>query len=538
MSEPITLCIIDDIRTVVNGIVKQIDWPAHGIEIVGTASNGEDGMELIRRTRPHIILTDIRMPRMDGLEMTRLILEESSLSRIIFMSGYSDFEYAQQAIRLGAFDFIQKPFMPSQIVDVVLKAKQSVMLELVRLERLKDMESKVRESMPVLRQEFFRMLLQVPSSLTSVEERWNFLEIDLERHDFIVMLIEVDRFASLSLTLPIQEVELVRFTIQNIIEETIGSSTKGLMFRENLHQFVAVINPSAREDAEAIAERCREHIARYSHYTVSIGIGSPVREVQDIALSYQQAVTALSYSFYTGGDSVYSFRNLHAGRTPSRRPEPELEKELLYNIRLGNEEKALEWLERIFAESRREGEVPDPGSLKTVYYELAFMMNRVIAEKMADGDMAELEEKLADIQRDSGATLTGLQAKMTDFCRAGCEWVRRQQTKEANQQVDHVIDYIRTHIDANLSVGDYAKMVYLSSSYFSNLFKKVTGMTITQFVTSERMEKAKELLIQGMQVQEISLQLGYEDRPYFSELFKRHTGMTPSEFRQLYEPGK
>ncbi len=532
------MCVIDDIKTVVNGIVNHIPWEEHGIRIAGTAFNGEDGIELIRSAKPHLILSDIRMPKLDGLEMTRAVVSQGELTKIIFFSGYSDFDYAQQAIRLGAFDFIQKPFTPAQILEVVLKAKQALELEMLRHERMTEMEGQIRESMPLLRQEYFRLLLRYPASPLSARQRWDFLQIPIAKQHFTVMLVEIDHFKERSQALPVSEVELIRFTIQNIMEETIAAFTTGLVFREDVHQFAAILNPSPSEKAEMIAEKCREHIHRFTQHTVSIGLGGEVREVHEISQSYQQAVTALSYNFYTGGNSVYSFSNVPRQKGLSPRYSAEKEKELLYCIRLGNEQKALQCLEDIFREGQPAGVPPEPGSMKAVYYELIFLMNRVVAEKVPPAEMAELEAMLPEMKHDTSLTLKELQRQVTQLCRLGCEKIRRQQSREASQQVDQVIAYIRGHLDLNLTVGEYAKMVYLSTSYFSNLFKKVTGMTVTQFVTAERMERAKEMLSRGMQIQEISLALGYEDRPYFTELFKRHCGMTPSEFRQLYGSSK
>jgi len=530
------MCVIDDIKTIVNGIVHHIPWEEHGIQIVGTASNGEKGIELIRTTKPHLILSDIRMPKLDGLEMTRAVVKQGDLTKIIFLSGYTDFDYAQQAIRLGAFDFIQKPFTPSQILEVVLKAKKALETELSELERMKEMESKVRESMPLLRQEYFRLLMRYPTSPISASKRWDFLQIPIAKQHFTVMLVEIDHFTERSQSLPVSEVELIRFAIQNIMEETIATYTTGLVFREDVHQFAAFMNPSPSEKMEVIAEKCREHISRYTRETVSIGLGSEVQEIHEIAHSYQQAITALSYNFYTGGDSVYSFSNVpeHNGLSP--RYSTEKEKELLYCIRLGNEQKALQSLDEFFQESQAMSmsTPPNPESMKSVYFELTFLINRVLAEKVPPEEMAEMEALMLDMKNDPSINLGELQEQLKRLCRTGCQKIRKQQSKEASQQVDEVIAYIREHLDLNLTVGEYAKMVYLSASYFSNLFKKVTGMTVTQFVTMERMERAKEMLSQGMQVQEISLALGYEDRPYFTELFKRHTGMTPSEFKQLY----
>lgn len=121
--ERFKLCVIDDIKSVVEMVSSKPPWQEHGIEVVGTALDGEAGLQIIRETRPDIVLTDIRMPRMDGLQMTRAILEELPDCKIIILSAYSEFSYAQEAIRLGALDFVKKPFSLNEIVQAVLKAR-------------------------------------------------------------------------------------------------------------------------------------------------------------------------------------------------------------------------------------------------------------------------------------------------------------------------------------------------------------------------------------------------------------------------------
>jgi two-component system response regulator YesN len=534
VNNELRMCVIDDIKTVVNGIANQIPWETHGIRIVGSASNGEKGVELIRETQPHIVLTDIRMPKMNGLEMTERILNDLPRTKIIFLSGYTDFDYAQKAIHLGAFDYILKPFTPQNIIDVVLKAKASIEEEMGGIQRYHEMERKLRESLPYLRQEYFQLLLQFRTTPEQAARRWDFLNIGLNREHFIVMLTEIDQFAEQTQTLPIQEVELIRFTLQNILEETIGGVTKGFVFRDNTQRFVAVFNSPESQSAEFLAERCRENIESYSNYTVSLGLGEKVKYIHEISYSYTQALTALSYNFYTGGNSVYSYQNVESVHQKIPRYSVEKEKELFYYLRSGNLRKALNIVEELFIETVTVDVPHAPEAVKAMYDELAFLINRVFAEKLTPEEMQRLERHLLHVKNMGPYTLKEMQGKINELCRMGCEVILQRQTEDANQVVEQVIEYIRQHLNANLTVNDYAKVVYLSGSYFANLFKKVRGMTVGQFVTIERMERAKTLLLEGKQVQEIAQALGYEDRPYFSELFKKHTGMTPSEFKQQY----
>lgn len=534
MMTELRMCVIDDIKTVVQGIANQIDWSSYGISIAGTASNGEQGIELIKSTEPHIVLTDIRMPKVDGLEMTRQILAWFPRTKIVFLSGYTDFEYAQAALRLGAFDYIVKPYTPQKIIDVVLKAKQSIEEEMHETMRYREMERKLRESLPFLRQEYFQLLLQFRTTPEQAQKRWDFLNIGLERERFVVMLTEIDQFTEQTDTLPVQEVELIRFTVQNILEESLREHTKGFVFRDHTNRYVAIFNPSDTVHAEAIAERCRENVNQYSRYTISIGLGEEVQEIHQISYSYSQAFAAISYNFYTGGNTVYKYRDMSPVHQSLPRYSPEKEKELFYCLRSGNLPKACSIVDELFEETVHASIPPAPEVVKGMCDELAFLINRVFSEKLTRDEMEGIERYQYQIKNLSSYKFKELQEHIKELCRIGCAFIQKRHVEDVNQVVEQVIAHIRQNVASNMTVNDYAKLVYLSGSYFANLFKKVTGMTVTQFVTTERMEQTKAMLLEGKQVQEIAQLLGYEDRRHFSELFKKHTGMTPSDFKQLY----
>ncbi|WP_373231329.1 response regulator [Cohnella sp.] len=528
------MCVIDDIKTVVHGISNQIDWDSYGIRIVGTANNGEKGFELIQETEPHIVLTDIRMPKKNGLEMMKQVVEKFPRIKIVFLSGYTEFEYAQEAVQLSAFDYIVKPFTPQKIIDVVLKAKKAIEEEMGETQRYSEMERKLRESLPYLRQEYFQLLLQFRTTPEQAAKRWDFLNIGLERERFVVMLTEIDQFREQTEALPVQEVELIRFTVQNILEESLRKHTRGFVFRDNTNRFVAIFNPPASTSAETISEQFRENVEKYSRYTVSVGLGEEVQAVHQISHSYSQSLAALSYNFYTGGNTVYSYRNMSPVHQTAPRYSPEKEKELFYFLRSGNMYKAYEVIDELFETTVTLPMPPAPEVVKGIYDELAFLINRVFSEKLTGEEMEGIKRHLLYSKNLSSHKLKELQGNIKELCRMGCELIQKRHVEDTNRVVEQVIEHIRRNVASNMTVNDYAKLVFLSGSYFANLFKKVTGMTVVQFVTTERMEQAKTMLVEGKQVQEIAQTLGYEDRPHFSELFKKHTSMTPSEFKQQY----
>jgi two-component system response regulator YesN len=529
----VKMCIIDDIRTVTEGITTQIDWERHGITVSGTALNGEEGWELIESCRPDIILTDIRMPKLDGISMTRKVKERFPSCRVLMITGYNDFEYAQEAVRLGAFDLILKPFSLQHIEEAVLKAKKSLEQELEQTWKLRNMENRVKESLPVLRQEFFQLLIRHKSNKNSTIERLQFLQVDLEPEQLVVMVLEVDRFLEKSKPMSIRDIELTLLALQSILEETLQQELKGIVFRESSSRFVIVIN--VREDVSAlsIAEKCRENVSTYTRYTLSIGLGTVVEDLEEIPQSYEQAIAALSYHFYTGGDGVFIYNDIsRLGRIVPAFTR-EIEQELGLAVRSGNTARAMAILDNVFSRFSTQEPLVDPEYLVSLCYELGYHILRTLQEKIPYTKLEGLEIHLQDI-RTSSVTFADLQAQVKEICSIGCGMVESLFQKEAIKAIDHSMQYIRSNLHLDLNIAHCAKQATLSPSYYTNLFKQTTGMTFNNFVTHERMELAKKMLFEDRQVQEISESLGYVNRRYFSDLFRKHTGMTPSEFRQDY----
>jgi YesN/AraC family two-component response regulator len=272
--------------------------------------------------------------------------------------------------------------------------------------------------MPALRQEYFNLLLHHKTSADAAMRRWDSLQVDMRPSGMVVMLVEIDDFAAKSKSIPVREAELIRFALQNIVEETLRSYTKGIITRETHNQFVVVMNTSESISAHSIAEQCRANIENHTKFSISIGMGLEAEGLDGISESYQQALKALTSHFNTGGNAVFQFSDLRVS--------------------------------------------------------------------------------------------------------------------ESDELINKALAFIHSHLHLNLTIPLCAEHVHLSSSYFANLFKKVTGTTFIQYVTQERMKRAKVMLLENKQVQDISQTLGYEERRYFSDVFKKHTGMTPSEFRQAY----
>jgi len=530
--EAIRLCIIDDIKSVVDGLTA-MNWEEQGIRVAGAASNGEEGLRLIGELQPDLVITDIRMPRMDGLSMLRTILDENHGCKVILISGYADFEYAQQAVQLGAFDFVVKPFSEEEMMSAVLRAKAAIMEEKIKLMSLREMENKLRESMPALRQEYFASLVSHRTSWKEASERWEFLNIELEPRGFVVMLIEIDPFREPIAEQSVREMELIRFSLLNIIQETLAGYARSVVFRTGHDQYLAVLNDTGASSPIEIAEQCCRNIDRYTKFTVSIGGGGRVEEISELPDSFRQAQRALSYHLFTEGNAAIMYDDIR--QSGSQEPLAlEYKDELLLALRSGNVGRTEAILSAISESLQQLISRQNPDYLLSLYDELAASAIRSFYEMVPYSDIQPLIQKFRTAQGTAGLPLASLQRQLLALCTEGAELVRRNSLSEGQKVIYKAIDYIKGNLSEDITVGECAAHVHLSASYFASLFKQVTGLTVTQYVTSERIQKAKQLLVEGAQVQEVASAVGYEERRYFSEMFKKITGQTPSEFRTGY----
>jgi two-component system response regulator YesN len=538
------LCVIDDSKVVSSGIANRIAWEQYGIEAVGTATNGEAGLELVRSSKPDIVITDIRMPKKNGIELFRDVLKLGWPCKVILISGYADFEYAQEAVRLGAFDYVSKPFLAEEILSVVLKAKELIEQERREAQRVHKLESRVRESMPLLRQEFVNTLVRVSAVEEQAAKRWDFLQMPLEKAGFVVMAVEIDGIDELTAAGSIQDVELARFALQNILEETVSVKVKCVVARDGLSRFTIILNRTAENaenaengtDAGSLAELCRENVERYSRMTVSIGVGGEVRAIHELPVSYRQAVTALAYNFFTGGNSVFSFADITGRGGAGLHDSAEAEKELQLCVRAGNAAKALQSLRRIYSGYDVSTGRLEPEPIAASFRRLADTLLAVVTDSGAPETAQLCSDKLRELRSQEPRTMDGWKQVLDQFCGWCCELVVNERSKESELEILSSIAYIRSHLFEPLTVQSLARSACLSVSYYANLFKKHTGSSVAQFIIAERMEQAKSMLLGGKQVQEIAALLGYEDRSYFSDAFKKHTGVTPTEYKQQYMP--
>lgn len=305
------ILIVDDEPIVREGIRERIQWAKHGYECIGACENGREALEVMAQERPDVVLTDICMPYMDGLELSRHIVEKYPKTRIIILTGFDDFDYAQQAVKLQVTDFILKPITSAELRELLDKIKLEMDEESGRNEHLLRMKQELKNSMALLSERFLERLASSPMRRADITAKLAYFNIPLNGPLYIAMTAEIDEPSLYGET---ADVELYAFALYNIVQEIAGSAQESAVFRFKEHKVMAVLSGSNAEELHAqaykLAEDIRNSVKEYMKFTVTVGIGTVRSDVAEIRHSCRASEAALEYRLLMGPDQVVNITDL------------------------------------------------------------------------------------------------------------------------------------------------------------------------------------------------------------------------------------
>lgn len=530
------LIVVDDKADITEGIIKLGKWSEMGFVAVGKAFNGRDAFELVKQHHPDVVITDIRMPVMDGLELTSLIKVQYPFTKVIILSGYDDFKYAQQAVKLGAEEYLLKPARIDMIEEAVLRAYEKLEAERKKKEESIMLQQKLIQSLPYLKDEYFRQLVSRPfeDDPEETKRKFQFLEIGLETENFSVLFVELDNYRELYEQKNIKEVELYKFAVANIAQEIMSEFYKCEVFRFRestvviLLNFLSSLNPCENK-ARIIeaAEKIRQSIEKYLEVTVTIGIGGLYSGLKDIYSSFLDAKDAIAHKIYLGPNHVIFSEDVKISHRSAFHYPVQLEGEIISALKIGAADKLPQTLGRFLDSILSQKEI-SPAHFKKLIREFVVLVTRMTPE-LSENDALEGDDFIAEL--DKYKTVEEIRSWLEKILCDKARAVRNMRKSQIEQDICKARVYIDNHYNEEISLQSVSEHVCLSPTYFSSVFKEVVGETFIEYLIKTRIEKAKELLLSGdYKIYEIANKVGYEDRRYFSEVFKKHTGLNPAEY--------
>jgi len=537
----IKLLIVDDEPYTVDGLYDMLaevdDLP---LELY-TATSAKEAIRRLTRTRMDIVVSDIQMPGMDGLELQRRIASRWPRCKVIFLTGYGHIHYAQQAIRGGGVDYILKTEGDEAIVKSVRAAADALRKEAESDQFLLRAKRQLQQALPVLRKEWFYELIAPQAGAFGLRvARMEELRSDLST-DAPVLLVggRVDRWREDD---GFAEQALLLYAIQNIAEEYL-SQVRMLPILLDGSEFVWLIQPRATDAApdaasdawpdtiacvvatmESIQCACRT-LLKLPISLACTGVPEPWRRLD---AAYARWKRTMVLGLGSGQEMLISYCAEEASPVDPdgyRRNVAELERCLEANDR--------EQFGRVAEELFRS--LPNRfGVYAQVYFSIAVQLLGQLNKLEPPQDESSSSERGVRRLLDIDAHRSKEEALQTLLATAGSLFDRRKtlQDERTHRVIQKLNRYIRDHLSEDLSLDALADLVYMNPSYLSNLYKHSTGKNISDYITELRVEKAKELLrTTPYKIHEIAERMGFGTAAYFTRYFKRHVGVTPQEFR-------
>lgn len=530
--------LVEDEIVMREGIKNNINWEAEGFEFAGEASDGELAYPLIQKTRPDILITDIKMPFMDGLELSRLIKQEMPDIRIIILSGYDEFEYAKEAINIGITDYLVKPVSGAQLLAAVKKVEKVILEERQQREFLQTFEKERTENAQLARQKFFRSLISGKRSVSELLKEGREVGMDLAAKRYNIVLFQIFSEGK------VEGYSEEQNEVTAAIEEMTENSEEILMIELGVEGWAFILKETEERNLEQIQEEFLEYLARVFQGHTKIeyfgGAGQPVGRLSELGKCFEEASRAFAYRYLKK-------RNQIIFSSGGQQEEDAVDEELSLNSL--NVEKLDRRVVENFLKSGLKGEVKHfideyvdslgDRNVQSLLFRQYVTMDMYFAavsvlEKLGYGT-EELVERCGDFQKMTSELSTVEQTK--EYLGKVFETVIELREKTSSQKYRTLLQdagrYIEQHYDnENISLNTVAASVNLSPNHFSTIFSQEMGQTFIEYLTSVRMEKAKQLLRStSMKTSEIAYAVGYKDPHYFSYLFKKTQECTPREFR-------
>ncbi|WP_341282741.1 response regulator [Paenibacillus sp. FSL H8-0537] len=532
------IAIIDDERQVLNGMKRAIPWDELGAEWAGEAMNGEDGLEVIRRTLPDIVITDLYMPVMSGLDMMEQLRKEGFKGKIIILSGYSDFEHARQALRFQVTEYVSKPISLPTLKSILSNVVQELEEEEERRNRQWELEFKMTLYEPFVEKEWVRSaavgtLDHAYRDSTRLPPSYLFWQ-ECKHVTVGIELIRDERAGCLS----VSDWNLFRFAVSNIACEVARKLFPDLEYAE-LHSTRAllIIHPDAgnleqlENKLKELGIRLIDSIGSYLKLITRIGIGGVKDSWTNLSDSTEEAFRAMDQRALRAASSheVYRYQENSSSEPGNVALFPvKFSYKLATAMKASQEVEAHQLvLEYIMEMKNQEG--ISQGYVQMLGSELWGIITYSLYESGLVLDDLFTNDQIAKeinslIVPDQLASW--LMDKITKIC-SSRQW---KGSSKHRQVVEFMTSYIHEHYAEELTLAELSDKVYISRNHLSIIFKNMTGETFNNYLTRVRIEKARELLMErNMLVYEVAERVGYKNIPYFSTLFKKITGMNPTE---------
>lgn len=528
------MLIVDDEPWVQQGLVKSIPWSDLGIQIVGSAFDGKTALDIYKKTAPEIVLTDIKMPIMDGLQLSSEINKINKNTYIIFMSAYDEFEYARKAIEVNVKRYILKPFGKEEIISIVEEACEEIKQDRAKNQAIEAGKLYLKEQI------LNRIISGVQDGLANLLSQYVAEDLDISNKKIGVYAAKINIDSSSSSKNSKSDIKHIN---SNVIEDVINifielsrsNQLESIIhYMEEKSIIIGLIISPAINDWNSVKEVlskgcdiCRDKLK----LSIKLGIGNIYNSINKAHESYVEAITALNYATIAKGTTVQFFGDICSSTTVDNSEIFSYYQKIEHVIKGGSAQDIKDVIAELDEVIIKVGILSKFG-VKDIMLQLVEIPIRILVEygygiENVLGGKYMISDYLNQIQ-----TFKEFKKWFTSFLVSINKLISNDNTS-IREEVKIAKDYIDKNYNKELTLEEVAEKVMLTPCYFSRIFKNEAGKSFIKYLTDVRINKAKELLNDySLKIYQVSYMVGYDNVKHFVSTFKKQVGLSPSEYRR------
>lgn len=513
-----TVLLVDDERSLRESIQELVDWEGNGFKLIGTAENGLDALQLMEKVgSPDLLITDIKMPVMTGIELAQHVKDEYPTTKVVFLSGYDEFQYAKAGIELNIFQYLLKPISEQEIEKTLATIEKQISNEIRAANDLTQVKKEYLDQLEVMKISFLISLLTETYTNVTQQALEDFIgeyKLDFLQNGTVLLTIQLKEES--------QDVDLIRFSLSNVIRSILTkySAAEVFLFSGNIVCLMPVHVP-----LETINKEIIESALKVLNQEIYIGVSEAFSDILATKKAYRQAIEALDFARYTSEGNIIHVTDIEVGKTTADTFENLDEYSLQLAMKTGDMRTVREQLDKVLKKNN------NLNLVASLLYITAIRSLYDSGVEMRDDYTNWYHEFVSQSKYHSASVAA---EEIRSFCQKVVNEIAGLRKRYTNTMVAQSLNYMNENFqDADLSLQTVSKHLSLSPTYFSAVFKKETGQSFIEALTEMKMNHAKKLVLTtSHKMFEIAQASGYNDQHYFSYSFKKYFGISPTQMRR------
>lgn len=543
----IKVLIVDDNKIERESLRECINWDSIGAKIIGEAVNAFAALELIIEEPPDILITDIKMPHMTGIELAQRAKSIYPKLKVIFLTGYDEFELAKNAVNLNASGYLLKPVSTSEFSNVLKKVINAAIESNLVQEKEKKLMCQLSELKPILREKFLRDLLLGIEVMdeSKLNQKMKFLELSLAAGKFMVLVIHFDDYEYKFDCLPENQKQLLIVETSNILKNMIPNVVDNFFITSNCnykngYEVVAILNFSEQNKGdyfdfydciELMCQQTQDKVNCECGLSTTIGISDIASYLSELHKLYEQALLASNYKFFKGKGNIIKITDINSKTNDLSTNYLDFVTEITKTLKAGDKDTAALLINNLFHQLSESN--VSMKYIQNISIEIICAIKRMLMDTEDNidhvfSDASIINEKVINME-----TALDIRICLHNICASVINYFNDKRKDIQTVRVEKVIEIMQEHIESNIAVDEIARQVFLTQNYLRRIFKEKTGKNLLEYYTNLKIEKAKELLLySNMKINEVARKVGYESTSYFCAVFKDYTSLSPKEYKE------